>query len=120
MAEAFFNFLSRKHIAASAGTVVRKEVRGNEVKERVKQVMGEVGIKMSKKTRKQLTKKMVEGADRVIVITAPSTHPDYLKDVSSKTEYWDIPDTKGKSYGFKQMVRDEIKKRVELLVAEIG
>lgn len=40
--------------------------------------------------------------------------------LSTYTEYWDVPDTKDQSYEFKQMVRSEIKRRVEQLVAKIG
>ncbi len=119
MAEAFFNSLSKKHSATSAGTVVKKKVQGGEVKERVKRVMKEAGVDVSGKTRKQLTKEMVDEADRIIIITESSTHPDYLKDASSKTEYWDIPDTKGQSYEFKEKIRDKIKGEVELLVEEM-
>ena len=120
MASAFFDSLTKNknHVSTSAGTVVVEAVQGMEVKDRVKQVMAEEGIDMTGKVRKQLTKQMVDGADKIIVITEPGTHPDYLKE-SAKVEYWDIADTKEFDYTFKQKIRDQIKARVEKLVREI-
>lgn len=78
-------------------------------------VMSEEGIDVSKAVRNQLTDKMVEGADKVIVIMEEHEPlPEYLIN-SPKLTQWSLPDMKGKDLEFTKKVKDQIKKHIEKL-----
>lgn len=117
MATAFFNKMSKKHHAIGAGTHVG-ENEGKPIHEFVVNCMAELGYDLSKNTRKQLTPKMVEEADKIIVMNDREDLPDYVKN-SPKVVFWDVEDGKGKSYEFHCKSRDRIKTLVEKLVEEI-
>jgi len=121
IAESFFNKLSRYH-ATSAGARVGKyegqsinfEGRG----EFAVHCMKELGYDLSDKTSKQLTQKMVETADKVVVIMEEHERemlPGYVTD-SQKAAYWDVEDGAGKNYEFYITMRDKIENLVEKLV----
>ena len=118
MAEAFFNKLSKKNHASSAGIEVG-DAEGESIGERVVRIMKELGYDLSKNTRKQITREMAEKADKIIVMAEKETIPNYLKK-SLKVIFWDVPDAKGQSEEFQYRVRDQIKELVEELVEEIG
>ena len=95
VAEVLFNHFSKKHTALSAGTNVKKE---NGIGESPGFVMSEILLgmghsKILKKKRKQVTKKMIDAVDMVIVILMSNDVkklvPSYIKD-SKKTVYWQI------------------------------
>ena len=77
------------------------------------------GIDISENLRDQLTQKMVVEVDRVIVMADRETWPDYLRSADNVTA-WDMTDPVGRDAEFAGHIFDEIKSRVEKLVAEIG
>ncbi|OGN87673.1 MAG: arsenate reductase [Chloroflexi bacterium RBG_13_46_9] len=113
MAKAFFNALAiNKGIADSAGT---RPATG--INPTVIQVMHEVGIDISREIPKLLTLELVEQFDRMITMgcgveeTCPA---GFLP-----TEDWGLDDPADKSIEEVRRIRDEIKTRVEKLVAEL-
>ena len=113
MAEAFFNILAEgKAEASSSGTNPAVSVDPQVV-----QVMREVGIDISDKKPKKMTLEMAESSDRVVTMgcgvenTCPATF--------MPTKDWGLQDPKGQSMDKVREIRDEIKRRVEELVAEI-
>ena len=77
------------------------------------------GIDISENLRDQLTQDMVAEADRVIVMADSATWPDYLRTADNVTA-WDMTDPVGRDTEFAGKIFDEVKRRVEELVAEIG
>lgn len=118
IAEAFFNKLSGKNKAISAGTYVN-EKEGVGLHEFVVKCMVKEGIDLSKNRRKQLTEQMVKEADKIIVMTEKENLPDYLAG-SNKIIFWEVEDGKGQSYEFHLKMRDQIKRRINQLIKEIG
>jgi len=113
MAEAFFGWTSAGWAAASAGTNPDDEIHPLTV-----EVMKEMGIDVSKRRPRLLTDEMLKRATKVIVMdSAVMRHVPrrYL----SKTENWRIKPLLGKDRTQVVRIRDEIKKRVEQLAAEI-
>ncbi len=128
VAEALFNKLSQ-HKAESAGTKVDELLtERNPATRMVKHATGgqsviaymaEEGISVSENTRKQLTPQMVENSDRVVVITAKESWPEYLLE-SKKVIFWDIPNAVGMTPEAARVVYDQVKKHVKELVDGIG
>ena len=122
-AEALFNALSREHKATSAGTHVAADGReGTSLTDTGQNVLlsaKEAGIDLSRAKRRQVTPEMVERADKVVVITAPSDCPDSVRR-SGKTVFWDIPDAKGTDYPTHRRIRDQVGAKVRELVKELG
>jgi protein-tyrosine-phosphatase len=122
MAEALFKKKFRNtHEVFSAGTKLSgPEQPISELMPGTKDVldvMSEEGIDVSKVIRKQLTEKMVEESDKIVVILEDHEEvPEFLK-VSSKMERWSIPDPKGTDLEFNRKVREAIKERIEKWVA---
>ncbi|MCR4393262.1 MAG: arsenate reductase ArsC [Dehalococcoidales bacterium] len=113
MAEAFFNHMSGgKALAISAGSRPAEQVNPAAV-----EVMREVGIDISHNKPKLLTPEMLEGVDRVITmgcgedIACPATWVE--------TEDWDLEDPAGKPPDKVREIRDEIKRRVTQLIANL-
>ncbi len=122
MAEAFFNNSSKTNKAISAGlkTAHRKKV-GYPVPRQISEKMSRVGIDMSKYKRKQLTQKMVNGSDKVIVIMTKgqirALLPQFVKK-SDKVVYWDkVKDPKNDKDRI--TARNKIKKLVNALVKNL-
>lgn len=113
MAEGFFNALSRgKAVAKSAGDRPAARVNPTTV-----QVMGEVGVDISKQRPKKITVEMVEEADIVVLMGCPENAcPITPKEMVD----WEIEDPVGKGIEKFREVRDQIRKRVEELLAELG
>lgn len=115
MAEAFYNHATSTRDAVSAGAIGEE---GTEVSQRCIQVMHEVGIDISHLRSSELTKHMVEQADKVILFPTEFM-PDYARD-SPKAERWDVADphyNKDKGMDFVRRVRDDIRARVDTLIA---
>jgi len=112
MAEAFYNVLSKKGRASSAGTIPKDAVNPNAV-----QVMKEVGVDISKQKPKLLKMEMIEKADKIITMgcAAEEVCPAIFLE---KTEDWALEDPEGKPIGKVRAIRDEIKRRVEKLIEE--
>lgn len=126
IAEAFFNKLSKKHHATSAGISVGEKHgkllydQGTGSGKFILESMSEVGYDLSKNKRKQLTPEMVKKFDKIVVIMAEKKLlPDYVKK-SPKTIYWDVEDGKDQPYDFHVKMRDQIKNLVEKFVRELG
>jgi arsenate-mycothiol transferase len=111
MGEAFFNLGSNAHATTSAGTQVG-EKEGQPIYSNILEIMQEIGIDLSKKTRKQLTEELVDQADKVIVMDETKNIPDYLLN-SPKLIRWDIPNGADASPEFLRQIRDQIKSLVE-------
>ncbi|HEX9880112.1 MAG TPA: hypothetical protein VGB25_07970 [Candidatus Binatia bacterium] len=128
VATAHFNSISR-HRAASAGTRVDRLLEQRKPATRkvldatggptVIGYMRDRGIDVAGNVRRQLSPEMVEEADRVIVITAKDSWPEYLLN-SPKVIFWDIPNAVGMQPGAAAEVYDRVTQRVETLVRDIG
>ena len=118
MAEAFFNRMSKRHHAISAG-VNPGSWEGKNLHEFVIGCMAELGYDLSHSLSKSVTPEMVEKADKIIAIMEKSVLPNYIQ-ISQKLLLWDIKDAGGKDYKFHCRIRDEINVFVERLVQRIG
>jgi arsenate reductase len=113
MAEAFAKkYGKRKVEALSAGTMPAKEV--NPV---VVQVMLEKGIDLSGNMPKLVTGKMVQEAD-VIIVMGCSAEGFCPAPLLSKVTDWKIEDPKGKPIEKVREIRDEIERKVRVLIDE--
>jgi len=113
MAEAFFNEMaSGRAEAISAGTKPADRVNSNAVK-----VMKEVGVDVSNQRPKLLTLDMVKKVDKVITMGCGA---NVCPIVPKEVEEWELEDPSGKSIEKFREVRDEIKRRVERLLNEVG
>jgi arsenate reductase len=104
--------------ASSAGTF--PATRTNEL---VIQAMEEVGIDVSQSKPKELTEKMIESSDVVVLTDASLTKsiPGNLrKKIIKKVVEWSIPDPQGKDIEEIRYVRDQIKRKVSSLGSESG
>jgi protein-tyrosine-phosphatase len=77
------------------------------------------GIDVSENTRSQITPKMVDESDRVVVITAKESWPKYLLE-SKMVIFWDIPNAVEMTPEAAHVVYDKVKKHVKELVDELG
>lgn len=117
MAEALTNKLAGERglavRALSAGTIAGEEINPVAVA-----VMEEIGVSMQGQKPKQLTQEMGDGAERVITMGCgvDTACPARLR----ITEDWDLYDPKGQPLEKVRAIRDEIKTRVESLLAEMG
>lgn len=111
--EAFFRkFADGKALAKSAGVEPSKEVNPKAVA-----VMREVGIDINRRKPKLLTTDMVKEADRVVTMGCGADACPVLPD---ETEDWQTEDPSGKSIDKFREIREEIKRRVEELIEELG
>src|SRR3989338_7907545 len=122
-AAALFNALSKTARATSAGTRVAElgkecELVGDD--DPVGFVVAkEAGLDLSSARRRQVTPAMVESADRVVVMTAASDCPDFIRR-SPKAVFWEIPDPRNTDYATRKRILNTIRERVEQLVKKIG
>ena len=113
MAEAFFNrMVEGKANGFSAGIQITKTINPSVV-----EAMREVGIDISHEKPKMLTLDMMDRADKVITMgcgvegVCPASF--------IPTEDWKLEDPAGKPIEIVRRIRDEIKLRVENLIAEM-
>ena len=121
MAEAFFNYQTKKHRAISAGTDSLPAYAGRkigDISDSIVSSMKDEGIDISDELSKQLCESVVNFCDLVVWITNKDTVPSYMskKDIV----YWDVADAAGTSYEFHCKVRDKIKGLVSRLVLDLG
>jgi arsenate reductase len=121
MAAAWFNLLATESTpnaqtpksegprAVSAGTAP-----GERVHPEVVAVMQEVGIDLSSATPRKLTAELAQDADLLVTMGCGDECP-YVPGL--KIEDWPLEDPKGKPIERVREIRDEIKKRVEGLLA---
>ena len=113
MAEAFFNLLSQKGKAISAGTKPDKKIHPWTIK-----VMKEVEVDISQQKPKLLTNEMMRKADRIIIMDpeiSKNIPPEYLP----KLKKWRIERLLGKPISTVRKIRNQIKKKVKQLIKEI-
>jgi arsenate reductase (thioredoxin) len=110
MAQAFFERLAPEDLRAeSAGTQPAKAVWPEVVA-----VMREVGVELSDRRPKQLTREMQLHADWGITMGCGDACPD----LPGRVEDWDLPDPAGKPIAEIRAIRDAIEQRVETLLTE--
>jgi protein-tyrosine-phosphatase len=114
MAEAFANEYGKDKVEAlSAGTMP-----ANEVNPVVLQVMLEKGFDLSKNKPKLITGQMVQEADMIIVMGC-SAQGFYPAPLLNKVVDWGIEDPKDKPTENVRGIRDEIERKVRMLLNEI-
>jgi|SRR3990172_9132655 len=119
VAEAFFNRLARER-----GLELRAESAGTEPAEwvhpEVAAAMQEVGIELWPKKPRSLTNALVRGAERVITMGCAPDATSCPAIVLKQVEDWELPDPHGEPLHRVREIRDEIRRRVEALIDEIG
>ncbi|HXO08053.1 MAG TPA: arsenate reductase ArsC [Solirubrobacteraceae bacterium] len=112
MSEALFKQAANgRHTAASAGTTPAEHVHPE-----VLEVMRERGIDLSDRTPKPLTRELAEQADIIITMGCGDECP-YIP--GKRYIDWDLPDPAGQSVEQVREIRDEIARRVQILVEEL-
>ncbi|MFQ6075517.1 MAG: arsenate reductase ArsC [Candidatus Bathyarchaeia archaeon] len=114
MAEAFFNTMAPKGLRAlSAGTRPAERVNPKAV-----EVMREVGIDISIQRPKNITQDMIKKANRIITMGcgAGFCPSDFLP----KIEDWELDDPAIQPLNRVREIRDEIRRRVEDLIASMS
>lgn len=111
MAEAYFNYFSKKDKAISAGVLdFTPEKYGHPIKE-VIEIMNEEGIDISKQKVTYINPNMVENSDKIFVMCKKEECPKFLLD-SNKIIFWKIEDPFGKEIGDFRKIRNEIKSKI--------
>jgi protein-tyrosine-phosphatase len=112
MSEALFaRAAAGRHEARSAGTTP-----GDRVHPEVVEAMKELGINLSGREPKELTRELAEWADVVVTMGCGDECP-YIP--GKRYLDWDLPDPKGRPIGEVRRTRDEIERRVMELIAEM-
>jgi arsenate reductase len=101
-----------RHSADSAGTTP-----GERVHPEVVEVMRELGLDLSDRTPKLLTRELAERADVVVTMGCGDECP-YIP--GRRYVDWDLTDPKGRPVDEVRAIRDDIASRVEPLAAELG
>jgi arsenate reductase len=114
MAAAFFNQIvdTAKGCALSAGTQPAAAVHPQVV-----EVMREVGIDLSAASPALLTEELARGAQLLITMGCGESCPVVP---GLRRLDWDLDDPKGQSLDRVRQIRDDIRRRVEALVADLG
>ena len=123
MAEALFRKMTdSKYQVFSAGTKLSgpsQPLKELPLAEILIQCMKENEIDVSNNIRKQVTEKMADDADKIIlVIDENDPVPEYLLK-NPKVTRWTVPDPKGTDLEFHRRVRDQIKKHIEDLIKDL-
>jgi arsenate reductase (thioredoxin) len=100
-----------RHPALSAGTTPADHVHPQVV-----DVMRELGIELSECQPKLLTRELAEQADVVVTMGCGDECP-YIP--GKRYIDWDLPDPKGRPLTEVRSIREEIKRRVTALVADL-
>jgi protein-tyrosine-phosphatase len=112
MSQALFERVAGgRHEARSAGTTPAERVHPEVV-----EVMREVGIDLSDRTPRGLTRDMAEWADVVVTMGCGDECP-YVP--GRRYVDWDLPDPKGQPIEAVRRTRDEIERRVAGLAREL-
>jgi len=115
MSQALFERAANgRHTAESAGSVADP---AGSVHPEVVEVMRELGIDLAGRRPQPLTDELAQRADLVVTMGCGDACP-YIPG----TRYldWDLPDPKGRPLEEVRATRDEIARRVEALVDELG
>jgi protein-tyrosine-phosphatase len=100
-----------RHTAASAGTTP-----GERVHPEVVQVMDELGIDLSDRVPRRLTTELAQEADVVVTMGCGDECP-YIP--GKRYIDWELEDPKGRPVDEVRATRDEIERRVEVLVNDL-
>jgi arsenate reductase (thioredoxin) len=100
-----------RHTALSAGTTP-----GERVHPEVVEMMRELGIELSDRKPRLLTRELAEKADIVVTMGCGDQCP-YIP--GKRYVDWDLPDPKGLPLNQVRVIRDEIARRVDELVTEL-
>jgi arsenate reductase (thioredoxin) len=100
-----------RHTAISAGTTPAKRLHPEVV-----EVMGEIGIDLSDRRPRQLTRALAEQADVVVTMGCGDECP-YIP--GKRYLDWDLPDPQGRSIAEVRLTREEIARRVDDLIREL-
>jgi arsenate reductase len=112
MSRALFECSAKgRHEADSAGTTPGKHVHPE-----VAAAMLEIGMDISGRTPRKLTRELAEWADVVITMGCGDECP-YIP--GKRYIDWDLPDPKGRPIEEVRETRDEISRRVEALLEEL-
>jgi arsenate reductase (thioredoxin) len=112
MSEALFTrFADGRHQGRCAGTAPAGQIHPE-----VRQAMAEVGIDLAGRRPKRLTPEMAQWADIVVTMGCGDECP-YIP--GRRYLDWDLPDPRGKPLADVRLIRDEITRRVQRLLAEL-
>jgi protein-tyrosine-phosphatase len=100
-----------RHTALSAGTTP-----GERVHPEVVEVMRELGVDLSERRPRLLTRELAEQADVVVTMGCGDECP-YIP--GKRYIDWDLPDPKGRPLAEVRATREEIARRVHVLVGEL-
>jgi arsenate reductase (thioredoxin) len=100
-----------RHTALSAGTTP-----GERVHPEVVEVMNELGMDLSGRRPRGLTRELAEQADVVVTMGCGDECP-YIP--GKRYVDWDLPDPKGRPVDEVRATRDDIARRVDALVREL-
>jgi arsenate reductase len=103
-----------RHSAESAGSVADPDGR---VHPEVVDVMREAGVDVASRRPRRLTRELAERADVVVTMGCGDACP-YIP--GKRYVDWDLPDPKGRPAGEVRELREEIARRVDALLAELG
>jgi len=107
--------------AFSAGTKIFEEknqkIKDIPLAEPVTKFMKKEGIDVAENARIQLTPKMVQEFDKIIVMAEPETIPEYLSN-SNKMEFWDIEDPKAMDDEGYEKIISQIKSKLKQFIKE--
>jgi arsenate reductase (thioredoxin) len=113
MSQALFERAAHgRHSALSAGTTP-----GERVHPEVVNVMRELDIDLADRTPQLLTRELAEQADLIITMGCGDQCP-YIP--GKRYLDWDLPDPKGRPIEDVRATRDEIARRVDQLLTELG
>lgn len=112
MAAGFMNQLGEgKIVVRSAGSAPKSSISPQVI-----EAMAEVGIDISQEFPKPLTDEVVRGSDAVITMGCGDACPVYP---GKRYEDWVLEDPAGQDLAAVRKIRDEIKGKVEALLAEL-
>jgi protein-tyrosine-phosphatase len=115
MSEALFERAAGgRHSAESAGSIAEP---GGRVHPEVVQVMNEIGIDLSDRTPQRLSDELAARADVLVTMGCGDTCPYFP---GKRYVDWDLPDPKGRPLDEVRATRDDIARRVDALVSELG
>jgi arsenate reductase len=112
MSEALFNEdADGTHRALSAGTIPADHVHPEVIR-----AMGELGLDLSGRTPRRLSQELAEQADVVVTMGCGDECP-YIP--GKRYIDWDLPDPAGRPIEEVRSTRDEIRRRVRSLLAQL-
>jgi arsenate reductase (thioredoxin) len=100
-----------RHTALSAGTTPAERVHPEVV-----EAMREVGIDLSRRRPRGLTRQLAEEADVVVTMGCGDACPSIP---GKRYVDWELPDPKGRPLAEVRALRDDVERRIRTLAAEL-